>query len=316
MQLKPKSAQAVRWIKNLSDIYINEKGSEDIWVLPENRYAYLSYFLPLNLLRLKAVISEAQRLSFFHKLSHIVDIGSGPCATQLAFSDFPRLSLDFYGVEPAGEAQTLGQKLSNKLNLTPQRFISEAGCKDHLNESSLLVFSYSLNEFSNPPIELMKKSEAILILEPSTQVYGRKLQELRSTLIKEGFYIWAPCTHQGGCPLLLHSKKDWCHNRIHIELPTMLQENENLLPMKNRTLTYSYLLARKTATPHTKSKTRVIGDTMKEKGKTKQAICRSEEREFLSWLKKNKNFFFYERGSILEKIPDHELKGDELRVKN
>jgi len=65
----------------------------------------------------------------------------------------------------------------------------------------------------------------------------------------------------------------------------LVEDLEALLPMKNRTLTYSYLLLSREIQDQTwRGAARVIGDTLEENGKTRQLICRGAKREFLSWL--------------------------------
>ena len=132
---------------------------------------------------------------------------------------------------------------------------------------------------------------------------------LRKNLREEGFFVLAPCTHQETCPLLEESKRDWCHNRTPSQMPTWFEEVENHLPMKNRTVTYSYLILNKNkpekATPQ---QARVIGDTLKEKGKVKQLICRGPKREFISWLTKKGAPPFIERGSLITIPEDAEVR--------
>jgi len=90
---------------------------------------------------------------------------------------------------------------------------------------------------------------------------------------------------------------------------------EEHLPMKNKTLTMSYLLMRK-AKPQVISAARVVGDTLKEKGKDRQMICRGSEREFLAWMHKNGIAQEIPRGSLVEIPNDLQKVSNELRVQN
>ncbi len=154
-----------------------------------------------------------------------------------------------------------------------------------------------------------------LILEPSTRERGRALMEWRSKFIAEGFEALAPCTHAEACPLLVNSPRDWCHMRFHFDGPAWWREIENHLPMKNNTLTYSYLLASRTARdPRYRGAIRVIGDTLPEKGKTRQMICRGPEREFFSWLHKNGEPPSIPHGALVRDPGPFEVKGGELRI--
>ncbi|MDX9732383.1 MAG: small ribosomal subunit Rsm22 family protein, partial [Bdellovibrionales bacterium] len=156
--------------------------------------------------------------------------------------------------------------------------------------NTVIVMSYDLTETNaaktlerllanNPTLE------ALFILEPTTSQDGRKLQALREILLQHGFDLWAPCPHTGDCPLLKDSDKDWCHDRLVPALPSWWSEMEAHLPMKNRTITVSYLLARKKKKNVSgPAMVRVIGDRLEEKTKIRQMICRGPSREFISWF--------------------------------
>ncbi|MCB0408374.1 MAG: hypothetical protein KDD34_09230, partial [Bdellovibrionales bacterium] len=145
---------------------------------------------------------------------------------------------------------------------------------------------------------------------------ARALMSFRKLLIENGFFVLAPCTHQGLCPLLTHSKKDWCYDRVFLEAPDWFKKLESHLPMKNRTLTFSYLIASKKFKPHLpKNSARVIGDTLKEKGKTRQMVCRGQEREFLSWLDRLGPAPEIPHGALIQIPEDYLKKGDsEIRA--
>jgi hypothetical protein len=135
--------------------------------------------------------------------------------------------------------------------------------------------------------------------------------------------------HQEKCPLLEDSKNDWCHDRTHFEKPEALQKIENLLPIKNDTLTYSYLFAKKdthkfppspskvnSTSKENISNARVIGDFLNEKGKTRQMVCRSPKREFLTQLKRHSQPTQFQRGDILSIDGNAKIIGNEIRVNN
>lgn len=216
---------------------------------------------------------------------------------------------------------------------------------------SLLVMSYSFTELEEIP-EWIWSADSIIIIEPSTREDGRRLLQLRAQALQIGFHAMAPCTHNQACPLLTHSQKDWCHDRFGFDRPAWMLEIEKHLPFRNQTLTLSYLALKRQA-PLTKQKrstaktssfapspisphplvdspisspesphdlaptktnpTRVIGDFLDEKGKTRQLICRGPEREFLAFVKKSSTPIELFRGDLLN-LPDSiEKKGDELR---
>jgi hypothetical protein len=141
--------------------------------------------------------------------------------------------------------------------------------------------------------------------------------KFRDDLIAKGHHVWAPCTHCELCPLLHNSEHDWCHDRIHWDAPKWFSNVEKYLPMKNRTLTYSYVLARKSlASPAgVKGLARLVGDMLVEKGKTRQSVCRGSEREFLAWFPgRMKDEIHLERGSLVRLKEGLTKKSAEIRL--
>lgn len=305
-------------ILHLSDFFISNPRGHTPWKESWAQIAYTAYYLPLNYLRLSAVFKEAQDVNFFNHLEQMIDFGAGPGTATLAIQKYWEPKQVEY-VEIAEQAfkkfeghfqDSINSKINWHRSFSSQRLQHK--------EKTLGVFSYSLTEEITLP-EWAFELEALAIIEPSTQEDGRKVLELRKELLERNFEIWAPCTHQGPCPLLVQSKRDWCHDRIHFVAPDWFLEVERYLPIKNNTLTMSYLLARKKSTLHPKpafppSIARVIGDTMKEKGKDRQMICRGQEREFLAWLHKNTETQEIPRGSLIELPDDLEKKSNEIRI--
>lgn len=302
-------------VLRLSDLYLQRKIQlSTIWSDARLKNAYLSYFLPLNLLRLSSVIKEAQELHFFDSLTSVIDFGSGPGTFDIG-AHFAQLNFkELHFIESSSKAIEAHKEILQKCKIPSLSKKWTSSPSHQANAGTLGVFSYSLNELDHLP-DWALACEALMIIEPSTQNEGRKLQQLRAPLIKAGFSIWAPCTHQSGCPLLLHSKTDWCHQRIHVDLPARVAQLEKDLPMKNKTLTYSYLLAKKSSPPRA-GEVRVIGDTLYERGKVKQAVCRNENREFFSWLTRNGEPSPIPRGTRMQLPEGTELKGNEIRITN
>lgn len=300
-------------ILRLSDFYIHEPQSPTPWKETWAQIAYLSYFLPLNFLRARAVIDEGLKIGFFDGLKSLIDFGAGLGSGSLSLDKIPHQLF----IERSRVAQEIHSNLLKDSSFH-RNWQTEA--PQEVGNSALSIFSYSLTELHRLP-DWALDSEALMIIEPATRDDGRKLLELRSQFIGLGFHIWAPCTHQKECPLLTQSKTDWCHDRIHFKQPAWFQKIEQHLPMKNSTLTTSYLLARKTPPKLSLSEqARTVGDQVKEKGKTRQLVCRGPEREFLTWMERDwgKVAPRVPRG-VLFNWPDEnsgaEKKSNEVRLK-
>jgi hypothetical protein len=305
-----KPGELAKAVKQLSDYYIESLHRPTPWHQPWAQAAYLAYFFPLNYLRMAAVLQEVASTGFLQGLTRYIDFGCGLSALPFLTKDSPLKQ--GVGIDKSLEALHLLEELLKASGNRMLLYKDFNGVVDH--KTDLGVFSYVVTETQKLP-KWAPDLEALLIIEPSTKEDGRYLLDLREALIEENYFAWAPCTHNGECPLFNKSKKDWCHDRVSLDMPSWYSEIEKLLPMKNRTITYSYLAVRKT-NPRTKSNlARSVGDVLDENGKYKQLICRGEDREFLAWLKKEHvEAPSLARGQLFEMPGNLEKVSDELRV--
>ncbi len=305
------SKTLAKYVLTLSDYFIQNPEGATPWHESSVQIAYLCYYLPLNAARLRAIAIEGEKRGFFDGLEEVIDFGAGLATASLCLSESQKFQYTL--IETASEPQKLIETYFKDFQAKEWiRTFSAGRLKNP--KKTLALFSYSLTELSALP-DWAYQCEALMIAEPSTQQDGRKLLELRQHLLEKGYHVWAPCTHEGPCPLLTQSKNDWCHDRIHFDAPAWFQKMEEQLPMKNRTLTMSYLLMRKTK-PAAIQAARVVGDTLKEKGKDRQMICRGPDREFLAWMHKSGLQQEIPRGVLIELLEDLQKVSNELRVKS
>lgn len=303
-------------VLKLSNHYIENPEANTPWNQKFCQIAYRHYYLPLNYIRCKKVIERGLEVDFFQGLTHFIDWGAGPGTASLALVNASELKPNIKKqILFDLEKSTLNTFSDLHTNLVGQEYVSDLNLQNlNHKKNSCLVFSYSLTEQNELP-HGWQDFEALMILEPSTSQDGRKLLELRAKLISQNFNIWAPCVHQLSCPLLSFSKNDWCHDRAHVEAPKWFWDLEQLLPMKNKTVTVSYLLARKKTPQTTVSlKGRLTGDSLKENGKTRQLICRNEQREFLTWMHKSIKPQELARGELINLPENLTIKSNELRL--
>ena len=302
-------------IQRLSDFFVTKPDDLTPWDYEYCQIAYRYYYLPLNFIRNFEVIKRGLQVDFFKDLTTSVDWGCGPGTASLALTKVLPFKLQKQLL--IDQSKTVHRHFADiHRELSNHELSNELSLKElNLNYAkSLLVLSYSLTEMSELPTGF-DQFDSLMILEPSTQDDGRKLQQLREKLIAYGYYIWAPCVHQQKCPLLHESKTDWCHDRFHVNAPAWFLDFEKHLPFRNRTITTSYLLAKRTqSASYTKNAARTVGDSVEEKGKNRQLVCRSSQREFLTWMHKNKNVQIIPRGELIELPEDIELKSNELRI--
>lgn len=293
----------------LSDFFIHKPQDPTPWHETWGQVAYLCYYLPLNATRIQSLLLEAEQRNFLKGLDRVIDFGAGLATASMVLAE--RHSFKFQLIERASEPQKIIENYFPQFKADEwQRGFNSSKLREP--QKTLAIFSYSLTELTDLP-DWALECEALMLIEPSTQQDGRKLLELRQKLLSKGYHVWAPCTHEGPCPLLTQSKSDWCHDRVHFDAPEWFQKMEEYLPMKNRTLTMSYLLMRKSA-PEKIATARVVGDRLQEKGKDRQMICRGPDREFLAWLHKFKVEQEIPRGVLIEIPPNTQKVSNEIRI--
>lgn len=315
--MKDRISRAIEFNENLStavlqlsDQYTTQEGSLTPWSVNALADAYLAYFMPLNAARLKNAWHEVERF-LISEVRQVWDIGSGPGTFQWMLEEQWPKSQELHCVERAPEAVRLHRQLISESD--KWRPVWHASLPKQTEPGALGVFSYSLLELKNPE-QIVAAFDHLLIVEPATHTRGRELMRLRKILLSQGYHALAPCTHESACPLLEKSDRDWCHQRFLWQAPEWWQSLQDQLPMKNNSLTYSYLLMSRTHKPSEKYFGRVIGDTLYERGKVRQMFCRGPEREFLSWLTRNGEPPPIPHGALVKEMPPFEVKSTELRL--
>ncbi len=308
-------AQLATDVLRLSDYFIQNPSAQTPWNENYCQNAYRNYFLPLNYLRAAGVIQRGLQVNFFTGFQTSIDWGAGPGTASYAVADILKDQIsNQILIEKSSTALKKFSDLHGRLirpESTTVLSLKDLNCAP---DRSLLIFSYSLTEMASLPPN-WDQFEGLMILEPATSQDGRKLLSLRQTLIEKGYFIWAPCTHQNTCPLLTESKNDWCHDRFHVDAPEWFDQLEENLPMRNRTVTTSYVLARKTKpTADLFGRARLTGDSLKENGKTRQLMCRGPAREFLTWMHKEIEPQTLDRGELIEVPKQTTAKSNEIRT--
>jgi hypothetical protein len=301
-----RGAELARGVKSISDHFTGVEGLKTPW---QWALGYMIYYFPLNVVRLQAVFEESFRDFPWDKVSRIIDFGSGPGTAHAALEATSLAPKEILAVENDHRALEIHRALDFKK--WPVRFALAMPAK--IESGTLGIFSYSLLE-EDRMLPRLQEFDHLLIVTPSTQNQGRKLLEIRENL-RGTFSSWAPCTHQNVCPLLSKSQRDWCHDRIAFDAPDWFRALEAHLPFYNHTLTYSYWFASRTElAPDRTGFGRTIGDTLYEKGKVRQMVCRGPNREFLAWLRKHGEPAPIPRGSLVAIPPASEIKGNEIRL--
>lgn len=281
-------------VMKLSNHYVSLPDAKSPWKDPAAKEALLMYFHPLNQSRVYGVSLRALNVGFFDGLENITEIGAGSgaaaiglAAAHAGFKQFELTDISHEILELAADIAKHSLRSDQSVSIR-QADLQTLKIAETKSPATLAVFSYVLTEGRSAEklerfLDTNPNLEALAIFEPATQEDGRRLQGLRTVLHSRGYSIWAPCPHADACPLLAESDRDWCHDRTPHFKPNWWDKLEADLPIKNASLTVSYLFARKQK-PNRIGEVRVIGDPLYEKTKVRQMICRGPQREFISWF--------------------------------
>lgn len=293
-------------VLKLSDHFVSKRGPTP-WDQKWAQAAYLSYYFPIGYVRGLAVKNQIPK-PLFNQFAAIFEMGSGAGNVSAALwgagQKWSCLELSRYAKERHRE-------LFQSQFTTSLEFLNEFPFKRSFD---LGVFSFVLNELSVLPD--FDSFKTVVIMEPATHQDFARFLQIRTSLLKSGFHILAPCPHQQQCPLA--GGRDWCHDRVRFEFPEWFHKLETQLPIKNQTVTYSYLIATKVKEmiqAVAPQETRLIGDMLHENGKSRIMVCRGAEREFLSWLHKAGPVPTLYRGENYALPSTYEKKGNEIRIK-
>ena len=80
---------------------------------------------------------------------------------------------------------------------------------------SYMLAELPLNTMSHIANRLWARTKNVLVLiEPGTPQGFARLRVIRETLLQQGAFVVAPCTHQNICPM---NDKDWCHFKTRVQ---------------------------------------------------------------------------------------------------
>jgi ribosomal protein RSM22 (predicted rRNA methylase) len=150
----------------------------------------------------------------------LLDVGCGPGTASFAAQNiFPMIS-DFALLDRNGPFLDLARNLSAEA--LPKKSVEildqDIGSSSAFPTADMVIASYVLAELSAPAQAKMierlwaASQHALLLVEPGTPDGFERLKLARTTLIQNGGYIAAPCTHEATCgkQTIDPTKPDWC----------------------------------------------------------------------------------------------------------
>ena len=168
----------------------------------------------------------------------------------------------------------------------------------------LLLLSHVLNELPSEErealVQLARRADAVLWVEPGTHADSRALIAMRERL-RDEFEVVAPCTHEAACGLLTaDNHRHWCHNFATPPAGLMADNNwvrfGQRMGIDLRSVPYSFLVLERTglrpAGERFSSWSRVIGAPRVYKGFAKVLDCGAEGVRELTLQKRDATAVF------------------------
>ncbi|MGO8694990.1 MAG: small ribosomal subunit Rsm22 family protein [Rectinemataceae bacterium] len=227
--LQPKHRAGLRgdirqlWEELTSD---RESRSNDYLGSPPALSAYLRYFLPWNVYRLSAILSNADFCLPDNAV--VVDIGSGPLTVVIALwaarPELRDIPLTIYCLDRVERIMEAGKNIFETLclrldgRIPPWRIVTrkESFGGTIPEKAHLLTAANVFNEFfwkdrrnlgeraletAHTLLQYMRENGSIFIMEPGDPRSGAFISSLRAALLAEGAPPLGPCPHALSCPM-------------------------------------------------------------------------------------------------------------------
>jgi ribosomal protein RSM22 (predicted rRNA methylase) len=265
----------------------------------------------------------------------VLDLGAGPGTALLGLLAFfaqrtQRPALSCVAIDRVAENLKIAEDLftsycaNKKLAASLKTIRIDVESAEYLAEDSfdIIIFSNVLNElfpFDEDRITRrtalvqtilglnLAKDGTCIIIEPALRETSRELLEVRDGLTEQGFYVFSPCLTNTKCPASANAR-DWCHEDIPWEPPTLIKEIDKLTGLRKDSLKFSYLVLRKDSKSLSDmfgpDSFRVVSEPLVTKGKMEFYVCGMSGRKLITRLDKdrspmNKHFEELKRGAIV-----------------
>jgi SAM-dependent methyltransferase len=262
--------------------------------------ARLQFFLPRDLLKLHGPLAELASVSALPQKPRwrVLDLGAGLGSTSLGVARFAALSssasaLDVTAVDVDAEALELFEALSKDLSTLPavpitlETQVADLSSWQGGGPYDLIVLGLVLNELEQVLLtrvlqlaSLLDEAGSLIIIEPALRETSRVLHTLRDQLAARAAapYVFAPCLRRAACPMLARPR-DFCHERLPLDLPASLAQLASSAGLRERDLTFSYLTLTRSRrslrelSPAPDTLFRAVSGQLKSKGKTEVWLC-------------------------------------------
>ena len=275
--------------------------------------AYLQYFLPVNLSKIRVLLNEMPALEVREQFS-VLDLGSGPGTGALAVLDWWHERRVTGGLSiVAVDCSSVVHRQAKQLWDHYCRIVSIADaslrtCESDIERNAwleqagegapfdLIMLANSLNEMyadTKDPIaaradlvtevlSLLAPQGTLMIVEPALRETSRALHQVRDRLLQEKrCTVYSPCLHEKTCPALV-DPDDWCHEERAWEPPVAIRQIDEEVGFIKDALKFSYLLLRKdgkTIVERRSDLYRVVSELRELKGEKRAWLCNEQGRQ-------------------------------------
>ena len=235
-------------VRDLSRLLTSERSDlqHDYLQSPRSVAAYLSYFLPWNVLRLVRLLAGISNAwPAFGAQATLVDLGAGPLTLPLALwiarPDLRTVPLDILCIDRTKKPMTLGRELFQSLAASHGHerpvwrieclhrpldmgldairgrveAISLANVLNELRWAREIPLDEQVAELAARLFDKLAPSGRLLSVEPGTRWGGKLVELVRKAGLENPSaprYALTPCTHDADCPLLEEKRRrSWCH---------------------------------------------------------------------------------------------------------
>ncbi len=274
-------------IRSLSHLLTDERSSRRVGYMngSSETSAYAHYFLWWNLERLVRLFSNLPPSAFdFPKKSIAIDIGSGlltvPIALWLARPELRKKEIKWYCVDISQGALSFGNELFLAVcaktvleNQEPWKIVrvcdslgtnirEKANCLfcanvfNEIVQNDFLPSDFLSKKYASLLSSyLLNENSSIFLFEPGEPKSARFISLMRESLMKQGFFPFAPCPHDVSCPMKGRSgsKKSeawknakWCNFGFSTsDSPKKLLSISKEAGLNKERATLSFLISRK-----------------------------------------------------------------------
>ena len=236
--------------------------------------AYALSRMPATFGAISTVMSQVAQIPDFNP-DTFTDVGSGTGSAVWSASDFFNFK-KIVCLERNTNMLKTGKKLTGNgkdfFSTTPEWTKFDL-LHDSLPCADLVCAAYVLNELDeserpNALLKLWNATQNILVLiEPATPESFKQVKEYRQTLIDNGAFITAPCSHQNEC------RNDWCHFGCRVartKIHRMAKGGE--APYEDEKFCYLIACRQK----HPSNTFRILRHPLIEKGKVTLSLCSAD----------------------------------------